>query len=73
LVEYGEVSLVFQVAPEQTLSIWLGASTPFGPLWRTISTSFCEGLHGAFRAGLRLKVMPFDPLFEVDAVTVPDP
>jgi hypothetical protein len=72
-VEAGEVSLVSHVAPEHTFSTWLGASSVFFAVSRTISTSFCEGLHAALSAGDSVKVIPVDPVFDVDAVTTPEP
>ena len=48
LLDDGEVSDVSQLAPEQTLRApgW-ELSRPFAAVWRTINTSFCEGLHAA--------------------------
>ncbi len=51
LLDDGEVSEVSQLAPEQTFSNWLGANRLVAAVWRTINTSFCDGLHAALRAG----------------------
>ena len=73
LLDEGEVSELFQLAPEQTFRTWLGANRLGAAVWRTINTSFCDGLHAALMAGDRVKVIPAVPVFDVDAVTTPDP
>jgi hypothetical protein len=73
LLDDGDVSVVFQFAAGQTFSNWLGASRLLAAVSRTIKTSFCEGLHGALSAGDSVKVIPVVPVFDVDAVTTPEP
>ena len=73
LLDDGEVSEASQLAPEQTFSNWLRANRLVAAVWRTINTSFCDGLRAALRAGDKVKVIPVVPVFDVDAVTTPDP
>ena len=47
--------------------------TVLGVVNRTINTSFCDGLQAELIAGDNVKVTPVAPVFDVDAVTVPDP